>query len=55
MLIFFVIFLVKHAFFDAAEDDVVGSLLLGSLLLRYPNRKHEQYENGNEGRHLILQ
>ena len=29
--------------------------LLGSQLLRYPNREHEQYENGNESRHLILQ
>ena len=29
--------------------------LLGSLLLICPNREHEQYENGNESRHLILQ
>ena len=29
--------------------------LLGSQLLRYPNREHEQYENDNEGRQLILQ
>ena len=29
--------------------------LLGSQLLRHPNREHEQYESGDEGRHLILQ
>jgi len=29
--------------------------LLASLLLRCPNREHEQYENGNESMHLILQ
>jgi len=28
--------------------------LLGSLLLRCLNREQEQYENGNESRHLIL-
>ena len=31
------------------------ALLLGSQLLRYPNREHEQYENGNKSKHLILQ
>jgi len=29
--------------------------LLESLLLRCPNREYEQYENGNESSHLILQ
>ena len=29
--------------------------LLGSQLLRHPNREHEQYESGDEGRYLILQ
>ena len=29
--------------------------MLGSQLLRYPNREHEQYENGNKNRLEILQ
>ena len=29
--------------------------LLGSQLLRHPNREHEQYESGDVGRYLNLQ